>query len=659
MIDPNSCCALEMESVDIYERIVDGWERTETKTGVPYYICHKLQRTTWDHPYLLKTMEELGDYSRIKYAAYRTAFKIRHLQKKFKLDQICIATVKDTFDRHGYPDGYDEMISCTELFAVLNDLYLRLDKGISLTREEAEILGELLQNFMMNLFDVNRTGCIKVMSVKVMLITMCAARLAEKYKAYYNEIHDPSTFISSTNFALFLEDLIQLPDVLHEAGAFGKDVSPAVTNCIQMNSSGVGISEDVFFQWLLKEPQTLVWLPTFHRVAASESIKHEAKCNICKSCPIVGFRYKCLKCFNFDMCQNCFYTGRTKKTHKLKHPIQEYCMATTTKEDTKAFLTTVRNNLSKKYRQKSKLKYLPIMSENQYHPHTWNNRIEPPVPNIHSAMTDNAHKLTQAEKHPSTNDLTEEAVTPNDENKENKTFTVLVHAEDKKRRISDTKTEDSDSLIQQRKELEKFIKQLEDENRQLHQQLSEFRESSDTESNLSGGEPRKKSLPLTPLENTYSVGSKGHERAKPSPIKPEISHVYLRHRSHTPQYSPLSSPDDPEKLSRSKISAIHRYSDSFVTEPCSDSRNRMSYDSLDYIDVSPSHFTLPSYAHSRAYIDEEAEMDNLVHKMEQVFPSNLSYSAYSTTANDEMLQAASTIGAAMSDYVSEAIHTYY
>lgn len=92
------------------------------------------------------------------------------------------------------------------------------------------------------------------------------------------------------------------------------------------------------------------------------------------------------------------------------------------------------------------------------------------------------------------------------------------------------------------------------------------------------------------------------------------------------RYSPLSSPDDPEKLSRSKISAIHRYSDSFVTEPCSDSRNRMSYDSLDYIDVSPSHFTLPSYAHSRAYIDEEAEMDNLVHKMEQVFPSNLSYS---------------------------------
>ena len=38
-------------------------------------------------------------------------------------------------------------------------------------------------------------------------------------------------------------------------------------------------------------------------------------------------RYRCLKCFNFDMCQNCFYSGRRSKTHKLTHPIQEYCTA--------------------------------------------------------------------------------------------------------------------------------------------------------------------------------------------------------------------------------------------------------------------------------------------------------------------------------------------
>ena len=31
--------------------------------------------------------------------------------------------------------------------------------------------------------------------------------------------------------------------------------------------------------------------------------KHQAKCNICKSVPIVSLRYRCLKCFNFYLCQ--------------------------------------------------------------------------------------------------------------------------------------------------------------------------------------------------------------------------------------------------------------------------------------------------------------------------------------------------------------------
>lgn len=39
------------------------------------------------------------------------------------------------------------------------------------------------------------------------------------------------------------------------------------------------------------------------------------------------FRYRCLKCFNFDMCQNCFFSGRKGQTHKLSHPMKEYCTA--------------------------------------------------------------------------------------------------------------------------------------------------------------------------------------------------------------------------------------------------------------------------------------------------------------------------------------------
>ncbi|MEQ2169909.1 Dystrophin- protein 2 [Goodea atripinnis] len=68
----------------------------------------------------------------------------------------------------------------------------------------------------------------------------------------------------------------------------------------------------------------MVWLPVLQRVAAAESTKHQAKCYVCKQCPIKGFRYRSLKQFNVDICQTCFLTGRTSKGKKLHYPIMEY-----------------------------------------------------------------------------------------------------------------------------------------------------------------------------------------------------------------------------------------------------------------------------------------------------------------------------------------------
>lgn len=96
-----------------------------------------------------------------------------------------------------------------------------------------------------------------------------------------------------------------------------------------------------FLNWVRLEPQSIVWLPVLHRLSVAESARHEAKCSICKEYPITGFRYRSLKHFNFDICQNCFFSGRKvkgnfKKNQKLKsshyvkkgfkfdHPLLEY-----------------------------------------------------------------------------------------------------------------------------------------------------------------------------------------------------------------------------------------------------------------------------------------------------------------------------------------------
>ncbi|XP_064864566.1 utrophin-like [Oncorhynchus nerka] len=119
-----------------------------------------------------------------------------------------------------------------------------------------------------------------------------------------------------------------------------------------------------FVDWMRLEPQSVVWLPVLHRVAAAETAKHQAKCNICKECPIVGFRYRSLKHFNYDVCQSCFFSGRTAKGHKLNYPMVEYCTPTTSGEDMRDFTKVLKNKFrSKKYFAKHpRLGYLPVQT---------------------------------------------------------------------------------------------------------------------------------------------------------------------------------------------------------------------------------------------------------------------------------------------------------
>ena len=84
---------------------------------------------------------------------------------------------------------------------------------------------------------------------------------------------------------------------------------------------------------------------TFSRLIASKSIRHDIRCANCKSQVIIGMRYQCLQCLNYDLCQHCFFYGFTSQNHKLSHPMQEYCYKSSRKEATRALLKLISNNL--------------------------------------------------------------------------------------------------------------------------------------------------------------------------------------------------------------------------------------------------------------------------------------------------------------------------
>ena len=54
------------------------------------------------------------------------------------------------------------------------------------------------------------------------------------------------------------------------------------------------------------------------------SVVHPVQCEGCHRASFTGFRYKCQNCFKYNLCQDCFWRGRTSGVHNPDHQMKEY-----------------------------------------------------------------------------------------------------------------------------------------------------------------------------------------------------------------------------------------------------------------------------------------------------------------------------------------------
>lgn len=337
------------------------WERATTPNKVPYYINHSTETTHWDHPQMLELAACLLQLNEVRFSAYRTALKLRSIQKKLCLDLVGLSAVSEAFDLHGLRAQNDKTLDVADMILVLRAIFSNVaSQDPNLV--DVPLCVDMALNWLLNVYDSQRTGQLRVLSFKVGLTILSRGHLEEKYRYLFRLIADPQQKANQRKLGLLLHDVLQIPRQLGEVAAFGgSNIEPSVRSCL-------GDREELevahFLAWLQQEPQSLVWLPVLHRIAAAEKAKHQAKCNSCKQYPIVGLRYRCLKCFNFDMCQTCFFSGKLTKGHKLTHPMHEYCAATTSIEDVRDFTRALKNKFkSKRYFMKHpRLGYLPVRS---------------------------------------------------------------------------------------------------------------------------------------------------------------------------------------------------------------------------------------------------------------------------------------------------------
>ncbi|ERE65842.1 dystrophin-related protein 2 [Cricetulus griseus] len=339
------------------------WERAISPNKVPYYINHQAQTTCWDHPKMTELYQTLADLNNIKFSAYRTAMKLRRVQKALRLDLVTLTTALEIFNEHDL-QASEHVMDVVEVIHCLTALYERLEeeRGILVN---VPLCVDMSLNWLLNVFDSGRSGKMRALSFKTGIACLCGTEVKEKLQYLFSQVANSGSQCDQRHLGALLHEAIQVPRQLGEVAAFGgSNVEPSVRSCFRFSTGKPVIEASQFLEWVNLEPQSMVWLAVLHRVTIAEQVKHQTKCSICRQCPIKGFRYRSLKQFNVDICQTCFLTGRASKGNKLHYPIMEYYTPTTSSENMRDFATTLKNKFrSKQYFSKHPQRgYLPVQS---------------------------------------------------------------------------------------------------------------------------------------------------------------------------------------------------------------------------------------------------------------------------------------------------------
>ncbi|XP_038622488.1 dystrobrevin alpha isoform X15 [Tachyglossus aculeatus] len=264
------------------------------------------------------------DLDRIRLSTYRTACKLRFVQKKCNLHLVDIWNVIEAL-RENALNNLDPSVelNVARLEAVLSTIFYQLNKRMPTTHQiHVEQSISLLLNFLLAAFDPEGHGKISVFAVKMALATLCGGKIMDKLRYIFSMISDSSGVMVYGRYDLFLREVLKLPTAVFEGPSFGYTEQSA-RSCFSQQKK---VTLNAFLDTLMSDPppQCLVWLPLLHRLANVENVFHPVECSYCHSESMMGFRYRCQQCHNYQLCQDCFWRGHASGSHSNQHQMKEY-----------------------------------------------------------------------------------------------------------------------------------------------------------------------------------------------------------------------------------------------------------------------------------------------------------------------------------------------
>ncbi|XP_033994112.1 dystrobrevin alpha isoform X1 [Trematomus bernacchii] len=264
------------------------------------------------------------DLDSIRLSTYRTACKLRFVQKKCNLHLVDIWNIIEAFRENGINNmDLSADLSVARLEVVLSTIFYQLNKRMPTTHQiNVEYSISLLLNFLLASYDPEGHGKISVFVVKMAVATICGGKILDKLRYIFSLISDAAGIMVHSQFDQFLREVLKLPMAVFEGPSFGYTEQAART-CFPQQKK---VSLNTFLDTLMSDPppQCLVWLPLMHRLANVENVFHPVECSYCRTESMMGFRYRCQQCHNYQLCQDCFWRGHASGSHSNQHQMKEY-----------------------------------------------------------------------------------------------------------------------------------------------------------------------------------------------------------------------------------------------------------------------------------------------------------------------------------------------
>ncbi|CAF3909043.1 unnamed protein product [Rotaria sp. Silwood2] len=295
----------------------------------------------------------------IRFSTYRTACKLRFIQKKLNFHLLDLLNVIESLREcltwpsselssnslsptsrrtptpiHTSLSNNDQYLSVNRLTAFLTSIYTNLNKRLPSSQQILHIDNCVHSAIAWFLYVYNNNNnnnelpnnniSIRFNSFRVVLVLLCTGKLVDKMRHLF------TSYLSSSMNALtygqideLLHEILALPYALQEIS-----YSTYRSNNAQLMFSHLSttlVNLDDFLDTLIYNdttPNCLQWLIIFHRLISVE--------NGCQRASFSGFRYKCQQCHDrtYQLCQDCFWRGRVSDQHLPTHEMKEYTFFT-------------------------------------------------------------------------------------------------------------------------------------------------------------------------------------------------------------------------------------------------------------------------------------------------------------------------------------------